>query len=52
MEKSIKKTFDSYTHLTKSKKSIQIFDSSIPHKGTIPNNQAPTFRFTLNSTWE
>ena len=29
-----------------------MFDSSIPHKGTIPNSQAPVFRFTMNSTWE
>ena len=27
MEKSIKRTFNSYTHTTKSKKSIQIFDN-------------------------
>ena len=31
---------------------ICIFDSSIPHKGCVPNNDAPTFRFTLNSVWE
>lgn len=31
---------------------VCVFDSSIPHKGTIPSTTAPTFRFTLNSVWE